>query len=81
MNIRVQLFGLLREAAGTRELTVDLPDGATVEDLLNKIYADKPVLRQHDPSIVVGAGVEFVRRDYVIQSGDEIAVMPPMQGG
>jgi molybdopterin converting factor small subunit len=81
VNVRVQFFAQLRDAAGAGELTLDLPVGATVADLLAKIYAQKPILRQHDASILVGAGVEFVTRDYVVASGDEIALMPPVQGG
>jgi len=29
----------------------------------------------------VGAGLDFVARDHVIQPNDEIAIMPPVQGG
>jgi molybdopterin converting factor small subunit len=29
----------------------------------------------------VGAGVEFVERSYLLELGDEIAIMPPVQGG
>jgi len=40
-----------------------------------------PALRAHDAGILVGAGVEFVDRNYKLKPGDEISTMPPVQGG
>ena len=81
MKVRVQFFSQLRDLAGAPELDVDLAEGATVADLLEKIYEKKPELRAHEKTILVGAGVEFVARNYVIKSGDDISVMPPVLGG
>ena len=66
---------------GLRQLDVDLPEGATVRDLLERTYSQQPALRAHDKSILIGAAVEFVDRDYKLKSGDEISIMPPVQGG
>jgi MoaD family protein len=81
MNIHVQFYAQLRDLIGTRELEVELAEGATVRDLLEKIYAQRPALRSHDKSILIGAGVEFVDRNYKLKPGEEIAIMPPVQGG
>jgi molybdopterin converting factor small subunit len=81
MRIHVQFYAQLRDLAGLAELDVDLAEKSTVRALLENIYQQKPALRAHDKSILVGAGVEFVDRDYVIQPGDEISIMPPVQGG
>ena len=62
-------------------MDVDLTQGATVADLLEQIYAQQPKLRPHDKSILVGAGLEFVGRNYKLKPGDEISIMPPVQGG
>jgi molybdopterin converting factor small subunit len=81
MRIHVQFYAQLRDLAGLAELDVDLAEKSTVRALLENIYKQKPALRAHDKSILVGAGVEFVDRDYVIQPGDEFSIMPPVQGG
>jgi MoaD family protein len=81
MKIHVQFFAQLRDLVGTRELDVDLAESATVHDLLEKIYAQQPALRPHDKSILVGVGVEFVDRNYELKPGEEVAIMPPVQGG
>jgi molybdopterin converting factor small subunit len=60
---------------------VDVADGATVRDLLQQVYAQQPKLQAHDKSILIGAGVEFVDRNYKLSPGEEISIMPPVQGG
>ncbi len=81
MKIHVQFYAQLCDLVGMRELDVELAEDATVHDLIEKIYAHHPALRAHDKSILIGAGVEFVDRNYKLKSGDEIAIMPPVQGG
>jgi len=81
MKVRVEFYAQLRDLAGTPELDVDLAVGSTIRDLLEQVYEQKPTLRSRDQSTLVGVGLEFVERDYVVKERDEIAVMPPVQGG
>ena len=81
MKVRAQFYAQLRELVENHELEVELPQDATVRELLEKVYAQKPSLRGHDKSILVGAGLEFVDRNYKVNPGEEIAIMPPVQGG
>ena len=81
MNVRVQFYAQLRELVGFRELDLEISQGATVRELLETIYTQMPALRAHDKSILVGAGLEFVDRNYELNPGEEIAIMPPVQGG
>jgi molybdopterin converting factor small subunit len=81
MKIRVQFYAQLCDLTGIREFDVSLPEGATIRDLLELIYSQRPALRAHDKSILIGSGVEFVDRAYKLKSGEEISIMPPVQGG
>ena len=81
MKVHVQFFSRLRDLAGTHELELEAPAGSKAADLLEILYAHTPVLRDWDKSILVAAGVEFVGRDYLLQAGDRISIMPPVQGG
>lgn len=81
MKLHVRFYSQLRDLAGHSEFDLDLTEGAVVSELLEQIYAKAPALRSHDKSILVGAGVEFVDRNYELQPGDEISIMPPVQGG
>lgn len=81
MKVRVQFFSRLKDLVRDAEAEYEIADGSTVADLLAQLYACSPALREWDSSILVGAGVEFVARDYVLRPNDEIAIMPPVQGG
>ncbi len=81
MKVRLLFFSHLKDIVGAAQLDEEISEGTSVRDLLEKLFARYPKLRSWNESILVGAGVEFVGRDYLLQSGDEIAIMPPVQGG
>ena len=81
MNVRVQFYAQLRDLAGASEFNVDLPDRSAVGDLLAKLYERTPALRSRDKSILISVGVEFVDRNYQLEAGEVISIMPPVQGG
>jgi len=81
MKVRVQFYAQLRDLVGMRELELEILDGATIRDLLEQLYVARPALGGHDKSILIGAGLEFVDRNYKLNPGEEIAIMPPVQGG
>jgi MoaD family protein len=81
MKVHVQFFSRLRDLAGLSEMEIEIPEGTKAADLLETLYTQKPTLRDWDKSILVARGVEFIGRDYVLKSGDQISIMPPVQGG
>jgi molybdopterin converting factor small subunit len=81
MKVHVQFFSRLRDLAEVSEMELDVPEATQVDELLGLLYSRTPALRDWDKSILVAAGVEFVGRDYVLQLGDQISIMPPVQGG
>jgi molybdopterin converting factor small subunit len=81
MRLRVQFFSQLKEIVGADEVALDLPAGTTVADLLAQLYERFSKLEKWDSSILVGVGLDFVERDHVLQPDDQIAIMPPVQGG
>ncbi len=81
MQVQVQFFSNLKELAGASTRLIEIPQGSRVADLLEVIYARAPALRAWDKNILIGAGVEFVERDYTLRPNEDIAIMPPVQGG
>jgi len=81
MKLRVQFFSRLRDVTGSEYLDLEIKAGATANDLLAELFARFPKLREWERNILIGAGVEFVERDYVLKEDDEISIMPPVQGG
>lgn len=81
VKVCVRFFAQLRDITQVETLDLSLPEGAKVSDLVKEAYAKFPALREQDQAILIGVGVEFVDRNYKLKSGDEIAIMPPVQGG
>ncbi len=81
MQITVQFFSQLRDLVGASELPVELPENSRVADLLAQLYRQYPALEKWDANLLIGAGVDFVGREHMLQPNEQIAVMPPVQGG
>jgi molybdopterin converting factor small subunit len=81
VKVHVQFFSRLRDLAETSSMELDVPDGTSAGDLLELLYSKTPLLRDWDKSILIAAGVEFVERNYALKPGDDISIMPPVQGG
>ena len=77
MEVTVRLFAMLRERAGARELTLDLPDGARVSDALAALRDVAPP----ELPLVMAVNREYARDDRVLDPGDELALIPPVSGG
>ena len=76
MEVTVRLFAMLRERAGTREVTLSLPDGARVSDALAELGSIAEGL-----PLVMAVNREYADEDQVLDSGDELALIPPVSGG
>jgi molybdopterin synthase catalytic subunit len=80
MTVSVRLFAGLRERAGTDRLDVELPDGATVAELLDAL-AGTPVGPIGPRQCVVAINREYADIEQPIAAGDEVALVPPVSGG
>ena len=76
MQVTVRLFAMLRERAGASEMTLELPDGASVGDALAELHG----LAQGLP-LVMAVNREYADPARVLDPGDELALIPPVSGG
>ncbi len=81
MQINVKLFAILRDAAGTAELTLQLPAGATVYDANLALGEQVPALKEHLPHTGFAVNRTYVGPGQVLEDGDELAAIPPVSGG
>jgi molybdopterin synthase catalytic subunit len=82
MTVTVRLFAVLRERAGMDSIEVELDEGATVADALDRLSAHQELGDLLDRMPVRMA----VNRDYAdpatrLTAGDELALVPPVSGG
>jgi molybdopterin converting factor subunit 1 len=76
MEVTVRLFAMLRERAGSPELTLELPDGARVGDALAELHG-----LADDLPLVMAVNREYADEERVLDPGDELALIPPVSGG
>lgn len=81
MMVRVRFFSYFRDLTGCDEMLVDMPDASTLGDVMNRVQTAHPRLRSMDRSTLTAVGFDYQTRDYVIRSGDEVSLFPPVQGG
>lgn len=81
MTLRVQLFGILADKLGARELSMSLDAPATAADLLDALARDHPSLTDLRGRLAVAVNMTYVQADHPISEGDEIALIPPVSGG
>ena len=76
MEVTVRLFAMLRERAGAGELVLDLPEGASVRDALDRLGD-----LAEDLPLVLAVNREYAPEHQVLGAGDELALIPPVSGG
>jgi len=81
IHVRVRLFAIQRELAGSREVPLDLPAGATIEDAWSAVVARHPVLAPGRPSLRFARNGDYADASTVLADGDEVAFIPPVSGG
>ena len=81
VDITVRFFALYRERAGRSAVAMDLPEGATVADLTAEVRRQFPMLAPPQVKIVVAVNADYAETDVVLQSGDDVCLIPPVSGG
>ncbi len=81
MTVRVQLFAILRERAGSDHVEVELPDSATVADAISAVAQLPGLNGLSHGSARMAVNREYASPDTVLGPDDELALIPPVSGG
>jgi len=81
VRVHVRFFAALRETVGKPYLQLDLPEGATPEDVWRRVSADHPGLAGRRPSLSAAVNRRYSGFDAVLGEGDEVVFVPPVSGG
>jgi molybdopterin synthase catalytic subunit len=81
MRVRVLFFGILKEMIGKSADLIDLPDGASVRDVLARYESQIPRLKESLPSLALAVNQQYAGPDTPLRPNDEVAMLPPVSGG
>jgi molybdopterin synthase catalytic subunit len=83
MRVHVIPFGVLKDWLGSSAAVVELPEGATVSALLDRLRATLPANAPEHllRGIAVSVNGEYARASQALQDGDEVGLLPPVSGG
>ena len=87
VRVRVRLFAVQRELAGTREVPLELSDGADVEAAWTALVGHYPVLAPGRPSMRFARNGEYADPDTGLADGEYLhmlavepaQIVPPVQ--
>jgi len=77
----VRLFAVARERVGRGEITVELPEGATVADLRAALAEQFPPLAPIAGRVMIAVDSEYADDAMAVPAGASLAVIPPVSGG
>ena len=81
MKISLRLFAGLHDLVGERNISLDLPDGATVEELKSRLAAEYPVIRPFLTTLVFAIDDEYIPESQALRDGAHVSLIPPVSGG
>jgi len=80
MRVHILPFGILKDWLGRS--TLELPDGATVGALLDRLAMQREGIPAGTwSSIAVSVNHEYAGAGQVLREGDEVGLLPPVSGG
>jgi|TARA_B100001013_G_C24189637_1_gene276900 molybdopterin converting factor subunit 1 len=80
IQVKVKCFSQVKYALGTHELALELEIGTTTTGL-DKLIREKADGKLDGVSLRVAVNQKYVPEETVLDDGDEVAFIPPVQGG
>ena len=81
ITITIKLFAVYQEAYGVNELVWDFPHGTIVQTVCDRLISEHPKLSKWREITRFGVNLQFVEPDTILQNGDEVVLIPPVNGG
>jgi molybdopterin converting factor subunit 1 len=81
MKVKVKLFAILRERAGTAEVIKEMKEGSTVAELWAVLQQDYPKLAVPGVRLLYAVNQDYVKPDCILKDADEVVFIPPVSGG
>ncbi|HEY2040118.1 MAG TPA: MoaD/ThiS family protein [Edaphobacter sp.] len=79
--MRVLYFGILKDVVGRSSLEMELPEGLSVAELVERHEREKKATGKLWGSIAVAVNQQYAKPADILRDGDEVALLPPVSGG
>ncbi len=80
IKIKLKCFSQVKYALGKNEIIFELEDGVFTDDL-EKIVRKKAEGKLRDVTLSTAVNKKYISKNTELKNGDEIAFIPPVQGG
>ncbi len=80
IKVTIKCFSQVKYALGQNELVLELENGSTSSNL-EKIIRSKANGQLDDISLRIAINQHYESEDTELKDGDEVAFIPPVQGG
>ena len=80
IKIRLKCFSQVKYAFGKNEIIFELENGASTDDL-EKIVRKKAEGKLNDVILSTAVNKKYISKNTELEDGDEVAFIPPVQGG
>ena len=80
IKVKIKCFSQVKYALGKNEIIMDLENGSTTLDL-EQMIREQGKDKLNGVSLRVAVNQKYVQDDIELKDGDEVAFIPPVQGG
>ena len=80
IKIRLKCFSQVRYALGKNEIIFELENGTSTDDF-EKIVRKKAEGKLNDVTLSTAVNKKYISKNTELEDGDEVAFIPPVQGG
>ncbi|MBI1824582.1 MAG: MoaD/ThiS family protein [Nitrospirae bacterium] len=79
----VKFFAVMKKLVGKEKIELQIDTPTTLRDVLNQIEKEIPKIRQviKEGRSLISINQEMSDENTIVNSGDEIAILPPFAGG
>ena len=80
IKIKLKCFSQVKYVFGKSEISYELKEGTTIKEF-EKMVRKKAKGKLDDVSMSVAINKQYISNNAEIKDGDEVAFIPPVQGG